>query len=150
VPWAATESDDAAKVAAGLLQRDLAAARDALQLRYPTFALVCDLEAARGFAEFRRSLPPETLKKGRIGQRLPLVPNLPPAVVQGLIDGQSSVSWTGAALAEDAWYRRWTSVGYVGLAAVLVVGVGLAIVKMQKSEVRSQRSEVRTVPPSDL
>jgi hypothetical protein len=61
-----------------MLQRDLTAARDALQLRYPTYALVCDLEAARGFNEFRRSFTPDTLKKGRIGQRLPLVPDLAP------------------------------------------------------------------------
>jgi hypothetical protein len=236
VPWAATESDDAAKEAAGILQRDLAAARDALQLRYPTFALVCDLESARGFAEFRRSFTPETVKKGRIGQRLPLVPDLAPAevpgllergvhwigqtvlpagivkflrleappgdprktpsaatghnrnlymllnqvyqrgprlarifgrglpggsgqeaadpldalplfggcylagtgrspaeqafvpaVVQRLIDGQSSVSWTGAALAEDARYRRWTAIGYMVMAAAIVFAVALGI-----------------------
>jgi hypothetical protein len=236
VPWAATESDDAAKEAAALLQRDLAAARDALQLRYPTFALVCDLEAARGFAEFRRSFTPETLKKGRIGQRLPLVPDVAPADVPGLLErgvqwigqtvlpagivkflridappgdprmtpsaatghnrnlymllnqvyqrgprlarvlgrglpggsgqdaadpmdalplfggcylggtgrtpqeqafvpavlqrlteGQSSVSWTAAAIAEDNRYKRWTMYGYMGMAAVLVAGIALGI-----------------------
>ncbi|HEY1380304.1 MAG TPA: type VI secretion protein IcmF/TssM N-terminal domain-containing protein [Gemmataceae bacterium] len=236
VPWAATESDDAAKEAAAMLQRDLAAAREALQLRYPTFALVCDLETARGFPEFRRSFTPETLKKGRIGQRLPLVPDVAPAevpallergvqwigqtvlpagivkflrtdappgdprktpsaatghnrnlymllhgvydrgprlarvlsrglpggsgqdaadpldalplfggcylagtgrtpqdqafvpaVVQRLFDAQSSVSWTSAALAEDARHRRWTAIGYAGTAVVLAVGLFLAV-----------------------
>jgi hypothetical protein len=237
VPWAGTESDESAKEAAGLLQRDLAAAREVLQLRYPTFALVCDLEDARGFADFRRSFTPETLKKGRIGQRLPLVPDIDPAevpgllergvqwigqtvlpagiikflrldtpppgdpratpsaatshnrnlymllnqvyqrgprlarilgrglpggsgqaaaepldalplfggcylagtgrtpqdqafvpaVVQRLIDGQSNVSWTGAALAEDARYKRWTAFGYMGMAGVVVAGVVLAV-----------------------
>jgi hypothetical protein len=236
VPWAATESDEASKEGAGILGRDLAAARDTLQLRYPTFALVCDLEAARGFAEFRRSFTPETLKKGRIGQRLPLVPDVAPAevpgllergvqwigqtvlpagivkflrmdappgdprktpsaatghnrnlymlmnqvyqrgprlarilgrglpggsgqegaepldslplfggcylagtgrapteqafvpaVVQRLVDGQSSVSWTGAALAEDGRYRRWTAYGYMAMAAVVVAGLALVL-----------------------
>jgi hypothetical protein len=236
VPWAATESDETAKEGAGFLQRDLAAAREALQLRYPTIGLVCDLETVRGFAEFRRSLTPERLKKGRIGQRLPLVPDIAPAevpgllergvqwigqtvlpagiinflrmdappgdprttpsaatghnrnlymllnqvyqrgprlarvlgrglpggsgqetadpldalplfagcylagtgrtpeqqafvpaVVQRLIDGQSSVSWTSAALREDARFRRWTSFGYMALAAVLVIGVVLTV-----------------------
>jgi hypothetical protein len=235
VPWAATESDEVGKEAAAMLQRDLAAARDALQLRYPTYALVCDLEAARGFNEFRRSFTPETLKKGRIGQRLPLVPDLSPdevpgllergvqwigqtvlpagivkflrldappgdprktpsaatghnrnlymllnqvyargprlarifgrglpggsgqgadepldalplfggcylagtgrgpteqafvpAVVQRLVDGQSSVSWTGAALAEDVRFRRWTMYGYMAMTAMVVLGVALA------------------------
>jgi hypothetical protein len=203
--------------------------------------LVCDWEAARGFAEFRRSFTPETLKKGRIGQRLPLVPDIAPAEVPGLlergmqwigqnvlpagivkflrmdappgdprktpsaatghnrnlymllnqvyqrgprlarvlgrglpggsgqeppasgypadpmdalplfagcylagtgrtpqdqafvpavvnrlIEGQSSVSWTGAALAEDARYRRWTTYGYMAMAAILVAGLLLA------------------------
>src|SRR5262249_35358765 len=45
--------------------------------------LVCDLELARGFAEFRRGLPPEMLKS-RVGQRLPLAPDLPAAEIPGL------------------------------------------------------------------
>jgi hypothetical protein len=230
VPWAATEADDTAKEAAGVLHRELAEARAALQLRYPTYALVCDLESARGFAELRRGFPPDVLKQ-RLGQRLPLVPDLPaekapalvergaewigqgvlpvwilkflrleaadprktppvggghnrnlylllrevyqrgprlarilgrglaagggpaadpldalplfggcylagtgraaaeqgfiPGVFQRLLDSQSVVSWSGAALAEDARYRRWTAVGYAGLAAALAAG-GLA------------------------
>jgi hypothetical protein len=242
VPWAATETDDTVKDAAGILQRDLSAARDGLQMRYPTFALVCDLETVKGFAEFRRSFTPETLKKGRIGQRLPLVPDvesaevpallergiqwigqnvlpagivkslrmdapptdpkggdpragapaagtvhnrnlymlfeqayqraprlarvlsrglsggsgpdavdpfnaLPlfggcyvagtgrtpqeqafvPAVLQRLGDGQNSVLWTSAAIAEDNRYRRWTKFGYMAMAAILVAGVALSV-----------------------
>jgi hypothetical protein len=252
MPWAATDSDETTKDAAAMLQRDLAAARETLQLRYPTIALVCDLEAARGFAEFRRSFTPETLKKGRIGQRLPLVPDVAPAevpgllergvqwigqtvlpagivkflrmdappgdprqtasaatghnrnlymllnqvyqrgprlarvlgrglpggsgqdaadpmdalplfagcylagtgrtpqdqafvpaVVQRLIDGQSSVSWTGAALSEDARYRRWTTYGYMAMAAILVAGlvlVGLYGKSLRGSDVQKPRA----------
>lgn len=92
-PWAATDSDEVAKEAAGVLQRDLVAARDALQLRYPTIALVCDLELARGFAEFRRSFAPDAIQKSRIGQRLPLAPDVPPAEVAGLLE--RGVQWIG-------------------------------------------------------
>jgi hypothetical protein len=46
-------------------------------------------------------------------------------VFQRLLDSQSVVSWSGAALAEDARYRRWAAVGYAGLAAALAAG-GLA------------------------
>jgi hypothetical protein len=238
VPWAATDSDETARDAGAVLQRDLAAARETLQLRYPTFALVCDLEKARGFAAFRRPFDPDDLKRRRIGQRLPLVPDVAPAeipgllergvqwigqmvlpagivkflrleapagdprtttsasaghnrdlymllnqvyqrgprlarvlsrglpggsgqdaaepldalpffggcylagtgrtpqeqafvpaVIQRLVAGQSSVSWTGDALAEDARYRRRTVLGYIGMAAVVAAGVALAVLK---------------------
>jgi hypothetical protein len=224
VPWSATGSDDAAREAGTVVQRELAAARAALQLRYPVFALVSDLETARGFTEFRSSFPPEMLKS-RIGQRVPLVPDMAPSEVPGLVeraalwigqsvlpmgivkflrleaaagpaatdrhnrnlylllrevytrgprlarvlgrgmsvtepaadpldalplfggcylggtgkraeeqafvpgvyqrlmDGQSSVSWTGEALAEDARYRRRAAAGYVATAIVAVAGV---------------------------
>jgi hypothetical protein len=224
VPWASTETDEAAKTASALLQRDLAGARAALQLRCPLFAVVGDLETARGFPEFRRGFPAETLK-ARIGQRLPLVPDvsnqevpalyeravqwigqsvLPAGILrfirydapsdprktgssvdhnrnlylllrevsmrgprlarllargltpspdaalddvplfggcylagtgrqpdqqafvhgvfQRLMENQSSVAWTPAALEEDARYRRWSAMGYIGIAAVAAVG----------------------------
>ncbi len=92
VPWAATESDEAAKEAITILQRELAAVREGLQLRCPVYALVCDLETARGFAEFRRGLPPEMLKS-RVGQRLPLAPDLPGPEVPGL--WEKGVEWIG-------------------------------------------------------
>jgi hypothetical protein len=93
VPWSATESDESTKEAIGILHRDLGIAREGLRLRYPTFALVCDLETARGFAEFRESFTPETLKKGRIGQRLPLVPDMPPGEVPELLE--RGIEWIG-------------------------------------------------------
>jgi hypothetical protein len=70
-----------------------------------------------------------------------------PAVVQRLVDGQSSVSWTGAALAEDVRFRRWTMYGYMSMAAIVVLGVALAYMYgraptgTEKS--RTQGSEVR-------
>ena len=61
-------------------------------------------------------------------------------MVQRLVDGQSSVSWTGAALAEDVRYRLWTMYGYMGMAAMLVLGVALAFMyaKPQKATDKSR------------
>src|SRR5207247_8364060 len=75
VPWDATEGDESVRLSSNVLNRDLAAARDVLQMRYPTIGVVCDLETARGFNEFRTGFPSEVLKQ-RIGQRLPLVPDV--------------------------------------------------------------------------
>jgi hypothetical protein len=92
VPWAATESDDVTRNASSILHRDLSAAREAFQLRCPIFALVCDMEMAQGFAEFRRGFPPETLK-ARVGQRLPLVPDLSNQPAPALYE--RAVQWIG-------------------------------------------------------
>jgi hypothetical protein len=92
VPWAATESDESAKEAVTILQRELSAARDGSQLRCPVYAMLCDLETARGFAEFRRGLPAEMLKS-RVGQRLPLAPDLAPTEVPAL--WERAVQWVG-------------------------------------------------------
>src|SRR5204863_3639480 len=61
----------------------------------PVFGLVCDLEAARGFAELRKGFPPDTLKQ-RLGQKLPLVPDLPTAEVPGLLE--RGAQWIGQAV----------------------------------------------------
>jgi type VI protein secretion system component VasK len=92
VPWAAMESEETAKSAGGLLQRDLAATRKSLQLRFPTFAVVSDLESARGFAEFRRGFPAETLK-ARIGQRVPLAPDMSNTDAASLYE--RAIQWIG-------------------------------------------------------
>ena len=103
VPWSSTESDESAKEAAAVLQKDLAAARAAFQQRCPTIALVCDLETARGFSEFRRGFPTEVLKQ-RLGQRLPLVPELPPAEVPELL--AKGTRWLGQAIL-PAWILKF-------------------------------------------
>lgn len=221
VPWAATESEETAKSSGSLLQRELTATRKTLQLRFPVFAVVTDLENARGFAEFRRGFPAETLK-ARIGQRIPLAPDMSsadtsslyeraiqwigqsvlpagivrflrhdsphgpqhnrnlylllrevairsprlarmlsrslatgpdagpddvplfggcylagtgrssdqqafvPGVLQRLMQSQSNVSWTPEALEDDARYVRWTSFGYLAIAAVGILGGAIA------------------------
>ncbi|MBN9520706.1 hypothetical protein J0H58_19675 [bacterium] len=107
VPWAAAETDDTARAGSGVLQRDLNAARTALQLRYPTYAVVCDLETARGFAEFRSGFPADVLRQ-RIGQRLPLGPDVDaPAVPRVVAD---AVQWVGSAVL-PAWIHRFLQLG---------------------------------------
>ncbi len=103
IPWAATDSDAEARAASGVLQRDLNAARGIFQLRYPTYAVVSDLETARGFAEFRSGFPPEVLKQ-RIGQRIPLAPDVDPNAVPGVI--AAAVAWIGLAVL-PAWIHRF-------------------------------------------
>jgi hypothetical protein len=85
VPWAATEADDRARLAAETLHRDVEAARAALQLRCNTFALVTDLETAPGYAEFRRGFSDKAARK-RFGQGLPVVPDKAPADVPEFLD----------------------------------------------------------------
>ena len=77
IPWASTETDDNIRMGMGILEQELTTASEVFQLRYPTYALVSDLETARGFSEFRREFRPEQLRS-RVGQRYPLVPQLEP------------------------------------------------------------------------
>jgi hypothetical protein len=76
VPFSALESDEACKEAVDVLNKDLAAAREALRLRFVTYVGVCDIETAPGFPEFRRAFPSQSLKQ-RIGLRLPVLPDVP-------------------------------------------------------------------------
>jgi hypothetical protein len=85
IPWQALESDEACKEGLDVLNRDLSVARDALRLRCVTFVGVCDLETAQGFPEFRRAFPQNALKQ-RIGQRLPVLPDIAPDKIPELMD----------------------------------------------------------------
>jgi hypothetical protein len=73
VPWAAAETDETARNGATVLAAELAGVRAEFRQRYPTFAMVTDLETADGFAEFRGGFLPDMLRQ-RLGQKLPLVP----------------------------------------------------------------------------
>lgn len=50
-----------------------------------------------------------------------------PGVFQRLIFNQNSVAWTEEAQEEEAWYRRWTFYGYVGVVALLLAAVAAAV-----------------------
>jgi hypothetical protein len=85
VPWGALETDELCRSALSVLATDLAVARTTFRQRYAHFVMVCDLEQASGFDEFRRGFPKEALRS-RIGQRLPLVPDRPPEEVPGVME----------------------------------------------------------------
>lgn len=103
VPWEATESDESVRLSSNVLHRELGAVRESLQMRYPTYAVVCDLETARGFDEFRTGFPSEVLKQ-RIGQRLPLAPDVDPDKVPALI--AKAAEWIGLCVL-PAWILRF-------------------------------------------
>src|SRR5262249_28902346 len=79
VPFAGTASEEQAQRTGGVCQTDLLTARRAWRVQCPVFPLVCDLETVPGFREFVGRIPP-TLRRNRLGQRFPLVPDLPEAL----------------------------------------------------------------------
>ena len=89
LPWAALETDELSRTAVGVLSADLTVIRSTFRLRYPHYLMVCDLEQAAGFDEFRRGFTRDSLRS-RIGQRIPLIPDRPademPAVLESVAD----------------------------------------------------------------
>src|SRR5207247_385369 len=75
VPFGAMDTDDDANQTGTICQLDLQTARRAFQVNCPAFVLVCDLESAGGFKEFMERFPTEQRQR-RLGQRLPLAPDL--------------------------------------------------------------------------
>lgn len=75
VPWKLLQNDDYCKEAPNFLLRDLTVARDSLALHAPVCALLCDVETAIGFQEFRSCFSATVLKQ-RFGQKTPLSPAL--------------------------------------------------------------------------
>lgn len=75
LPLPALTDDEEASQAASVLQYDLAAARKGLQMIFPIFTVVSDLESAPGFSEFLARFPGEQ-RFGRLGQRFPLMSEL--------------------------------------------------------------------------
>lgn len=90
VPFSSSDSDRDADQTATACQRDMAAARKALQLHCPMFTVICDLETATGFREFLQRLPPGDRQR-RVGQRFPLATDLEPDKVADKVD--ESVQW---------------------------------------------------------
>lgn len=92
IPWQSLESDPSVKEGIPILQSELGLVREALALRSPMIAMICDLEMAVGFREFRNCFPAEVLMQ-RIGQRIPLVPELPAVEIPKLYD--QAAHWIG-------------------------------------------------------
>jgi len=75
LPFAAADTDQDALDTGTACQRDLALARQVLQVNCPVFALICDLESAPGFAEFLELFPAKQ-RHQRMGQHCPMIPDL--------------------------------------------------------------------------
>ncbi len=90
VPIASTNSDHAATRIGLLCHHDLTAVRESMQVRCPVFAMVCDLESLPGFGELIARLPEDEHRR-RMGQRFPLMPDVEPAALPGILD--SGVNW---------------------------------------------------------
>jgi hypothetical protein len=84
LPWAGTETDEAATAVIEACRRDLAAAREGLQVTCPHFALVSDLETAPGFHEFLEHFDDKLRRTGRVGRSFPLAPE--PRALAKLLD----------------------------------------------------------------
>jgi hypothetical protein len=90
MPAGAGDNDGDADQTANVCHLDLGAAREALRVRCPVFALICDLETLPGAGPFLERFPREQLQQ-RLGQRYPLAPDLEPAQVAASIERQ--VRW---------------------------------------------------------
>jgi len=93
IPWTSLENESTNREGYPVLGQELAQIRSTLDLRAPIIAMVCDLEGATGFREFRGCFQAETLAKQRIGQRVPLVPDAPASELPTLYE--SVAQWIG-------------------------------------------------------
>lgn len=119
IPLDAAANDEDAQQTGAICRRDLATIREGTQVRSPFFAMVCGLEAVEGFSEFVRRIPAE-LRNQRLGQDLPLVPDLEPDAARKMIE--SAVHWICRDLIPRAAIRlfrlRWDAAGKVESARV--------------------------------
>jgi hypothetical protein len=114
VPLAATGDAVEASETAGVCRHDLETARSALQLDCPILAVLCDLDRLPGFHEVARHFPEGAAGPARVlGQHFPLVPDLPPAETQTLIEG--GLAWVADALLPLVVGRLWRREGEAGV-----------------------------------
>ena len=93
IPVSATNTDHSATRVGLTCQRDLATIRQAVEVRCPVFALVCDLETLPGFRELIQRLPDDQ-KRRRMGQRFPLIPDVEPNLYPAIYEG--GIQWIAA------------------------------------------------------
>lgn len=92
IPWQSLESENTNKEGLPILQTELGLVRETMNLRMPMISMVCDLETAVGFNEFRNCFQSEHLSQ-RVGQRIPMIPELPIAEIPRLYD--HAALWIG-------------------------------------------------------
>jgi hypothetical protein len=103
VPFAGSDSQKDADQTGGVCQMDLATVRQTMQVNCPVFTMICDLETAPGFHEFNERFPAEQRQR-RVGQRLPLAPDLVEGdSISSMID--RSVTWICSSLVPSWIYK---------------------------------------------
>ncbi len=95
VPITAADQKNSPASYATVCRTDLAIAFGRFQMRCPILVLVTDLDKLPGFVEMRERLSNEEAVR-RMGQRFPLVPDLPPSDVEAQI--RSGVAYLGQTL----------------------------------------------------
>ena len=63
IPWQSLESENTNKEGLPILQTELGLVRETMNLRMPMISMVCDLETAVGFNEFRNCFQSEHLSQ---------------------------------------------------------------------------------------
>jgi hypothetical protein len=90
LPFAATDNDDDASLAASACELDLQVIRETAQVQCPVFVLGSDAEKSPGFRELLKRMPAGQRER-RLGQRFPLVPDVEPGGMPDVI--HSGVGW---------------------------------------------------------
>lgn len=112
VPYHATDSDEDCNDTSLICQRDLAVARETLQVNCPVFAMVADLESLPGFDEFIERFPDDQRQR-RVGQRFPLVPDIAPEQLPA--KAEEAVRWVCVSLVPTWVYKLFHHEGPNGL-----------------------------------
>jgi hypothetical protein len=105
VPMAATDDDQDAHETGTCLKEDLEDIRDSLQVQCPVFTLICGLEQLPGFEKFVGKVPPDQLRR-RVGQRLPLIPDVSIERIPKLIE--DAVKWLGLKMMPSLALPSWS------------------------------------------
>jgi IcmF-related N-terminal domain len=86
LPIATVDARSYAEEVAAACRADLIAAFGVFRMRCPVLVMICGLEDVPGFTEVVDHLPADQVRK-RMGQRFPLLPDLPPAALPERIEG---------------------------------------------------------------
>lgn len=96
IPWKLLHNDDYCREAPNFLLRDLTIARDTLTLHAPVHTLLCDVETAIGFDQFRDCFRSKTVLTQRFGQKSPLMPSMSGTELPAFYE--SLAAWLGQTL----------------------------------------------------
>ena len=96
VSVADAERDEAAQQIGLVAQKDLATMVDAMRLKFPVYALVCDVDTLPGAGAFLQRFATADRRQQRLGKSFPLNPDLKPASVPDAIE--TNVNWIFSSL----------------------------------------------------